>query len=141
MRRWRLPVAILAIVALSALGVRHLLQKREQQKRDVVYQSALRAYSEALKPGMTHKEVEDYLRAKNVSFRLMCCVDLKDSSKGVYDEFTKIGQEDAPWARSEKNVYVAFQFTRPERNPAGWDANDSDRLKAVTIDRWLEGCL
>jgi hypothetical protein len=146
MRRWRFLIAILTVVALAALGVRHVLQKREQQKweqqkREVAYQSALLAYSETLKPGMTRKEVEDYLRAKNVGFRLMCCVDFRNSSKGVYDELTKIGQEDAPWACSEKNIYVAFQFTRPERNAAGWDANDSDTLKAITIFRWLEGCL
>ena len=141
MRRWRLPVAILAVVAVSALTVRHVLEKRAQQTREVAYQSALLSYSEALRPGMTRKQVEDYLRAKNVSFRLMCCVDVKESSKGVYDELTKIGQEDPPWVCSEKNVYVAFQFTRPERNAAGWDANDSDSLKDVTLYRWLEGCL
>ena len=120
MRRWRLPVVVLTVAALSTLGIRHVfekrvLEKRAQQTREVAYQSAVRSYSEVLRPGMSRKEVEDYLRAKNVRFRLMCCVDIKESSKDVYDELTKVGQEDPPWACSEKNVYVAFQFTRPER--------------------------
>jgi hypothetical protein len=40
---------------------------------------------------MTRKEVEDYLRARNVEFGHMCCVD-GQLSKGVWDDLTKIGQ-------------------------------------------------
>jgi hypothetical protein len=91
---------------------------------------------------MTRKEVEDHLRAKNIEFSLMCCVDTKEEfSKGVYDDLAKIGQEDAGWFCSQKNIYVAFQFTRPSRNPEGPEADDADRLKAVAIYRSLVGCL
>src|SRR5437870_5497043 len=105
MKRWRLLVAILAVVALSALGLRHVLERRAQQRRDAAYQLALRAYEEVLRPGMTRKQVDDYLRAKSVELRLMCCVDPQES-KSVWDELVKIGQEDAPWFCSENNVYV-----------------------------------
>ena len=72
----------------------------------------------------------------------MCCVDTShDYSKIVYDDLTKIGQEDAPWFCSENAVYIAFQFTRPTRTAGEADAEDSDRLRAVTIHHWLEGCL
>jgi hypothetical protein len=70
----------------------------------------------------------------------MCCVDTNEFSKGVYDELTKIGQEDAPWFCSEKNVYVAFQF-RGIAHKQGFEADSSDTLHAITIYRWLEGCL
>ena len=134
MKRWRLPAAIAVIVALSVVGIRHALeqrsqQKHEQQKREPIYQSKLLSYSAVLKPGMSRKEVEDYLRTKNITFRQMCCVDFKDTSPRGYDDLAKIGQEPAPWACSEKNVYVAFQF------------DSSDTLKSVTLYRWLEGCL
>jgi hypothetical protein len=142
MKRWLFFAAILVVVALLGIGVWHILGKRAQQRREVAYQSALRAYSAVLRPGMTRKEVEDYLRARNIGFQQMCCVDTsQDFSKSVYDDLTKIGKEDAPWFCSEKNVYVAFQFTRPTWKAGEADAEDSDRLRAVTIHRWLEGCL
>ncbi len=142
MRRWRLLVALLLVVALSALVLRHFSQERTQEKREAGYQSAVRSYSEVLRLGMTRKEVEDYLRGRNVEFRQMCCVETnKRFSTNVYDDLTKIGQEDAPWVCSEKNVYVAFQFTGPQRNASGPTADASDRLVGVTLYRGLEGCL
>jgi hypothetical protein len=141
MRRWRLPILVVIVVAVSAVAIRHVWQRRAQRRREAAYQLTLLSYSEVLMPGMTRKEVEDYLRTKNVTPRQMCCVEMKDFSKGVYDDLAKIGQEDAPWFCSEKNIYVAFQFTGPKRNGLAWRADASDGLKAVTIYRWLEGCL
>jgi hypothetical protein len=134
MTRWRLAAAIALIMALSVVGVRYALEQRsqeknEQQKREIIYHSRLLSYSAVLKPGMNRKDVEDYLRTKSITFRQMCCVDFKDTSPRGYDDLAKIGQEAAPWACSEKNVYVAFQF------------DTSDTLKSVTLYRWLEGCL
>jgi hypothetical protein len=139
MRRWRLPLATLVVVALTALGVRHVSEKRTQQKRDIEYQAALRSYTEVLRPGMSRKEVEDYLRAKNVGFLLMCCVNPKEFSKSVYDELTKVGEEDAGWFCKENNVYVAFQFAGSAHEP-GFEADPSDTLRAITIHRSLDGC-
>jgi len=142
MKYWRFVAGFLVLGALWVV-VRHVLETRAQQKREATYQSALRSYSEALKPGMTRLEVEGYLRAKDLSFRQMCCVDRKDFSKRrypVYDDLLKIGQEDAPWFCSEKSVYIAFQFTgRPERQE--WPPDSADSLRAVTIYPWFEGCL
>jgi hypothetical protein len=151
MKRWLLLTAALVVIALSVVGVRYELEKRAhrkreleklaQEKREVVYQSALHSYSEGLRPGMTRKEVEDYLRAKHITFGQSCCVDPKDLPKGVYDDLTKIGQDEAPWFCSANIVYVAFRFTGPERHSVGWTAEASDTLKAVTVYRRLEGCL
>ncbi len=90
---------------------------------------------------MTRKEVEDYLRTRNAPFRHMCCVDTKQFLKWVYDDLTKIGQEDAPWFCSEKNVYIAFQFAGNSPHNGGPSAEPTDMLTAVTIYPWLEGCL
>jgi hypothetical protein len=140
MKRWQLSLLILIVVVLSAAGLRYLWGKRASQKRELAYQSALLQYQQSFRPGMTRKDVEDHLRSENVEFRQMCCVE-GNLPKGVYDDLAKIGQEDAPWYCSEENVYVAFQFTGPRRNAIGWTADASDKLSAVTIFRWLEGCL
>ena len=93
---------------------------------------------------MTRKQVEDSLSARNISFRQMCCVSVKEFSRGVYDDtyddLVKIGQEDVPFVCSENNVYIAFQFLGSEKDSSP-RAEASDRLKDVTVYRWLEGCL
>jgi len=140
MKQWRALILALAAVALLALGARHVLERRARQKREIGYESALRSYSERLRPGMTRKEVEDYLRERNVQFGQMCCVD-GQLSKDVWADLTKIGQEEAPWFCSEHNVYVAFQFTGRKRTGVVTTAEPSDTLKTVSIFHRLEGCL
>lgn len=132
---------LLAGVALSVVSACYALEKRAQKQREAGYQSALRSYSEVLKPGMTRKDVEGYFRSKNIEFRQMCCVDRNSFSKGVYDDLVKIGQEGAPWFCREKNVYIAFQFTGHERHDMTLQVDTSDTLKDITIFRWLEVCL
>lgn len=144
MRRWHLYMAATLIAALLVgFGVRHVLEKA-QQRRQVEYQKALRSYSEVLKTGMTRKQVEDYFSARNVSFRQMCCVSVKEFTRGVYDnaydDLVKTGQENVPWFCSENNVYVAFQFLGSDKNSIP-KAEASDKLKDLTIYRWLDGCL
>jgi hypothetical protein len=138
MKYWRLVAAVVVIIFL-AIAINNVRQKRSQQKRDLAYEAALRSYSEVFRPGMTPNEVEGLLRARNKVFRQMCCVDLK-KSMDVWDDLVKIAQEDPPWVCSEKNVYIAFQFagTRPHATPPS--AEPSDRLTAVTVYPWLEGC-
>ena len=144
MRRWLLPIALLLIVTLSVVSVvvvRHRWAKRAQEAREASYQSAQRAYSEVFKPGMSRKQVEDYLRSRNVAFHQMCCSDDKEFPKGAYDDYVKIGQEEAPWFCSESNVYIDFHFIHPQPNPVRFDAEDSDTLKTISIFPWLMGCL
>ena len=145
MRRWHFYMAAALVAALLVgLGVHHVVEERAQRRREIEYQKALRSYSAAIKTGMTRKQVEDYLAAKGVSFRQMCCVSAKEFSRGVYDnaydDLVKIGQEDVPFVCSENNVYIAFQFLGSEKDsPSRADA--SDKLKGLTIYHWLEGCL
>jgi hypothetical protein len=142
MKRKRVAMLVLSLLALSfiGIGVRYAWKKQAKQKREIGYQSALRSYSEVLKPGMTREEVENYLRTKNTEFRHMCCIN-GEIAKGVWDDLTKVGEEDAPWYCGEHNVYIAFQFTSHKRQEGTWEAHPTDVLKSITVHHELEGCL
>lgn len=138
-RYWRLFAAI-AVVVLAVIVIRNLREKRAEVKRNAAYQTVLRSYSATLKPGMTRKEVEDYFHANGIVFGQMCCVDYK-ASKRVWDDLTKIAQEEPPWFCDAKNIYIAFQFTGSRSPDTGPDAEPSDKLTAITIYPGLERCL
>jgi hypothetical protein len=144
MRRWYFYLAIVIVVLVVAFGVRHVFQERARQRREVEYQKALQSYSGVLKTGMTRKQVEEYLSAKNLLFRQLCCVSVKEFSRGVYDnaydDLVKIGQEDVPWFCSENNVYTALEFLGSQKDSLP-RAEPSDKLKDVTIYHKLDGCL
>lgn len=139
-----LLILVLIVAPIVFFGVRYEMKERAetqaQAKRETTYQAALRSYQQGLKPGMSRKEVEEYLRLKNTSFRQMCCVE--DHSKKSLDDLTKIGEEKPPWYCNENNVYIAFQFSDHPQEKETWGRADNlDALRTVTIFRWLEGCL
>ena len=144
MRRWYFYLAIVIAVLVVAFGVRHVFQERARRRREVEYQKALQSYSAVLKTGMTCKQVEEYLSAKKLPFRQLCCVSVKEFSRGVYDyaydDLVKIGQEDVPWFCSENNVYIALEFLGSQKDSLP-RALPSDTLKDVTIYHKLDGCL
>jgi len=144
MRRWYFYLVIVVAILVVAFGARHVFQERARQRREVEYQNALRSYSEVLRTGMSRKQVEQYLSARKLPFRQLCCVSVKEFSRGVYDnaydDLVKIGQEDVPWVCSENNVYIAFQFLGWQKDTPQ-EADPSDRLKDVTIYHKLDGCL
>jgi hypothetical protein len=142
MRRSRLLSKLRLIAATGAIICAgwYLLQERSHSKREALYAATVRSYSGILRTGMKRKEVEDYLRAKNIPFMRMCCVEDK-TNRGVLDDLTRIGHERAPWYCSENNIYVAFQFAGSERHTVGPTDEDSDTLTKVTLFPWLEGCL
>jgi hypothetical protein len=142
MKRILLLMLLLVGVGLLGWGIRHGLKLQAKRKREAAYQSALLSYTQVLKPGMTRKEVEDYLRARNVGFSQMCCVvGIQGPPKGSLDDITKVGQEDAPWFCSEHYVFVAFQFEDHGQYKSILGADDNDILKSVTIYHNLGGCL
>jgi hypothetical protein len=55
-------------------------------------------------------------------------------------DLVKIGEEDAPWFRSEYWVHIAFDFaaTNPQDS---FKAFDSDALKSIEIFRQFGGCV
>jgi hypothetical protein len=142
MKRVLLPLLLLVGVGLLAVGTRYGLKLQRKRKREAAYQSALLSYTQVLKPGMTRKEVEDYLRAKNIDFGQMCCVvGIQPHPKHSLDDITKVGQEDVPWFCSEHYIFVAFQFEDHGQYKSILGADDKDTLKSVTIYHELGGCL
>jgi hypothetical protein len=107
-----------------------------KEKREAAYQAKLQSYSDVLKPGMTRKNVEDYLRAKGVAFGQLCCID----EKSAFADLVYIGKEKHPWYCEKHNVFIAFQFAAVELHK-GWEAYDSDTLKSITVFHKFEGCL
>jgi hypothetical protein len=135
---WLLPaVALIITIILSALVLSHT-RAAAKSEREVGYQAGLLAYSNDLKPGLTRREVEDYLRARNASFKNECCL----GHENYYADLVHIGEERAPWYCSEEHVYVAFEFSAVEKHDlASFFAKDSDVLKRVEIFQPDTGCL
>jgi hypothetical protein len=143
MKRKRLLMLVLSVVILTliGIGIRREWKRQAREKREIEYQSALHSYSQLLKVGMTRKEVEDYLRTKNAQFSQMCCVDSKEMRKGIWDDLTRVGEEDPPWFCNHHSVYIAFQFIGQKREAAIWQADPSDTLKNISVYHQLETCL
>ena len=95
---------LFAVIAAAASWVWAKRAEKLAQQRELFYQATLRSYSDALRSGLTRKDVESYLRANNKPFRQMCC--MGRSGKNAYDDLTKIGKESPPWNCSAHNVYI-----------------------------------
>jgi hypothetical protein len=108
-----------------------------KEKREAAYQAALKSYSEILKPGMTRKNVEDYLKAKGVKYVRMRCID----EQTAWVDIVSIGKEKHPWYCSAHNVYIAFQFADEPHEGVRPSDRDTDKLKSITVHHSLEGCL
>jgi hypothetical protein len=124
------------VLLLTVVTVCNAAGPNAQEKREAAYQTTLQSYSDVLKPGMTRKYVEDYLRSKGVTFHQLCCID----ERSAFADLLKIGKEKHPWYCSEHDVYVAFQFVAAEPHTLPL-ARDTDTLKTITIFHKLEGCL
>jgi len=136
MKRWLL-VLIGVIIAVSAgAAIRSRIKSAAKKKREAVYESTLQAYSQNLKPGLTRKEVEEYLRAKGTYFTQMRCI----KERSALADLVKIGEEDAPWYCSEHWVHIAFEYAAVEPHNS-LKAYDTDVLKTITIFHEWGGCL
>jgi hypothetical protein len=137
-RPWVLVVMSAILLLVCVLGIRAVIEKRMQKKRQTAYEAVLKEYSAALKSGMPRREVESYLQLRGRSFRQMCCVQVQRSA---YADVVKIGVEKAPWYCNKNNIYVAFEFETTEPRGLRTDARDSDRLQTISLFPWLEECL
>ena len=125
-----------ALLVLFTSGNRDVRAQSAQQKREAAYQAKLQSYTDVLKPGMTRKNVEDYLRGKGVAYGQLCCID----EKSAYADLVYIGKEKHPWYCEKHSVYIAFQFAAVEPHK-GWEAYDSDSLNSITVFHKLDGCI
>ncbi len=80
------------VLLLTVMTVCNAAGPNAQKKREAAYQATLQSYSDVLKPGMTRKYVEDYLRSKGVTVQHLCCVD----EKSALADLSKIGKEKHP---------------------------------------------
>jgi hypothetical protein len=140
MRRYRLLVIVLTVSVLSTLAIRFELKAEAKKKREAAYQSALEAYSQSLRPGLTRKEVETYFRAGGIKFGQMGWVEERPEERTAFADLVKIGEEDAPWYCSERYVHIAFEFAATEPHKP-WIVSETDMLKKVLIFRSDGGCL
>lgn len=60
MKRWILWITLVTAVLALAITIRYVLKADAQKKREASYQSALLAYSQKVKPGLSRKDVESY---------------------------------------------------------------------------------
>ena len=138
-RRLLLIVGLVVAVLVVCLVVRHVWEQRMQHKREIAYQTALQSYSATFRPGTMRKEVETQLRNRGLAFQqIWGPIDGQRASVPL--DLVRIGRESAPWYCSEQDVYIAFEFatTGPHES---LDFRDSDVLKAVSVYKWLQGCL
>ena len=84
-KKLRLLSLVLVSISLGALG--GCVARRAR--------AAVATYSQDLKPGMTRKEVEDYLRANKVQFSQGCCA---GSNERSLDDLIEIGTRHFPWS-------------------------------------------
>lgn len=102
--------------------------------------AALISYDQVLKPGMTRKEVEDYLRANKASFDHTCCVE--GPNKRSLDDLIKIGTRHFPVPCGDESYYVALIFNDQTEHPpvANSGTDDLDTLRSITTFHWVDDC-
>src|SRR5260370_36476145 len=74
-----LSMRCFVLLVLFTAGSSDARAQSAMEKREAAYQTKLQSYSDVLKPGMTRKNVEDYLREKGVAFGQLCCIDEKSA--------------------------------------------------------------
>lgn len=116
----------------------------EQQTRhdDTHYNSALSPYVRDLKLGVSRKEVEDYLRSKNISFQHGCCAAMGQKTNApnqgyfyAMDTNIELREEVRPWPCGTAYVYIAFEFNpeRPYTEGTAVRVSEKDTLSGVHI--------
>jgi hypothetical protein len=137
MTRW-LILLVAAAILISAIVVRSSSRAAARRKRETYYTDALKAYSDALHPGMMRKDVEEYLRSRNTQFTWIWTA-FGGRGETQYADVVKIGEEAAPWYCSEAYVYIAFEFLPVNNFSHG--QTPSDVLQRIEIFRPYTGCL
>jgi hypothetical protein len=129
-KKLRFLILVLVNISLGALG--GCVARRAK--------AAVATYSQVLKPGMTRKEVEDYLRANKIQFSQLCCVD--GSHKHSFDDLVKIGTLHIPVPCGDTSYYAAFIFNDQTQHPPVrfLQSDDLDTLRSITRISWADDC-
>ena len=109
-RRWLWLILVIVAAVPLAIGVRYVYKKRLAAANAAAVHAALLKYSQNLKPGLTRKEVKDYLLAQGVGFMERCCYE----RGGPFSVLVQVGKEYPPWFCGGWPDYVAFEFAATE---------------------------
>lgn len=137
MKRWFTGLVAIAVLTAIAFTVRTIRKAHRDKARVAADEYALVAYSQAFKPGISRKKVEDSLRKRGTRFSERCCI----ASHSAFSILVKVGEEDAPWFCNAWPDYVVFEFAATQPAPLPLRPLDSDLLKSVHLTSNGEGCL
>jgi hypothetical protein len=139
MRRWLwLSGAILLSLSFYAWKFHDLAKQRGAAEREIGYQRTLDSYLHSVRIGSSRKQVEDFLKSRNVSFGQIYAVEAPSTAD---DDIVQVGTEESPfWYCGRFEIFVAFEFDAVETH-APYDHLPSDKLKKII--RWgrLNDCL
>jgi|ERR1700722_12103833 len=129
-KKLRLLILVLVNISLGALG--GCVARRAK--------AAVATYSQALKPGMTRKEAEDYFRANKIQFSQECCVGGSNIHSLV--DLVKIGTRHLPVPCGDSIYYVAFIFDEQTGHPPEriLQADGQDTLQSITTFDRVDDC-
>jgi hypothetical protein len=132
LKRW-LILLIVAVILISTmlpvLSRRRAIRNAERETLE------LEIYSKALQPGMTCKEVEEYLHSTNTQFgRTLTAYGERRESQ--WADLVDIEEEATCWFCFKEYVHIALEFAPV--NPPG-RLEDTDTLQRIEIYRVTDG--
>jgi hypothetical protein len=134
MERWWLPViAVVVAAASSTIAVRYV--QRQNRATDNLA-AWLSSYEQSLWPGMSRKDVKDYLRTKGITFLEQCCNGVPGSA---FSALIPVGEEGAHWYCETVPDYVSLEFVATVPHEPGAGPSNSDVLREVHLTRG--GCI
>ena len=113
--------------------------EQERQHDDVHYSSALRPYLRDLKPSASRKEVEDYFRARSISFGHGGSDSYSSQTSPAFDlsysDTIELRKERNLWPCGSSDVYIAFNFKghQPYSRFGNIETDDTDTLQSIHI--------
>jgi hypothetical protein len=138
-RRRVVVLGAVALIGASCFFAHTKIEASRKRQLVGVTQAALAQYSHQLRLGLTRKEVENYLRANDTTFRTSCCW----SGRHTFATVVKVGDDKPDWYCSELPVYLMFEYkagNKPDlANPN--KVNPKDVLDEIHLQTVGEGCL
>jgi len=129
-------LSVLTFLILATLAWTYSRQHKTAllKQREARYQATLSTYVNDFKPGLTRAQVDDLLRASNLT------AEEAQLDSPSWDKFIKIGQEHSPrLSCSREDIDVRLHFTSPTAAEA--PASPTDQLLQVTRYNWSRDCL
>ena len=90
MKRWPILIAVVIVVFVVTSAI--LARKAWYARQEKRIQAAMLMYSQNLRPGMTRKDVEDYLRARQADFHMGNSFEKSDG----WTDYVRVGERPPP---------------------------------------------